>query len=128
MEPQAVNNFRNETGYTKRIRKAAAAAQVSAQGAPTQASAQRPPLRLATSRQQDPLMANVPSSTADSTPPQSTPAAPLSPVSTHQPSSTPPSSSSSTVHSSTAPAESNYSPVVNSPQHSTKQDDPPSSK
>lgn len=117
-----MNNFRNETGYTKRIRKAVAATQ----GAQTQATAQRPPLRLATSRQQDPLMANVPSSTADSSPPQSTPAAPLSPVSTHQPSSTPPSSSSSTVHSSTAPGASNYSPVVNSPQHSAKQDDPPS--
>ncbi len=123
-----MNNFKNETGYTKRIRKAAAAHQAAAQGAQTQAPAQRPPMRLATSRQQDPLMANVPSSAADSTPPQSTPAAPLSPVSTHQPSSTPPSSSSSTVNSSSAPAALNYSPVVNSPQQSTKQDDSPSSK
>lgn len=119
-----MNNFKNETGYTKRIRKAAAATQAVAQGAQKQAPAQRPPMR----RQQDPLIPNVPSSTAESTPPQSTPAAPLSPVSTQQPSSIPPPSSGSTVHSSSAPAVSNYSPVVNSPPHSTKQDDPPQSK
>lgn len=64
---QAVNNFRNETGYTKRIRKAAA--QSSAPAAQPQPRVQRPvqPLKLLNSRQQDPLRAH--------TPPQNPPAA-----------------------------------------------------
>lgn len=62
-----MNNFRNETGYTKRIRKAAA--QSSAPAPLPQPRVQRPvqPLKLLNSRQQDPLRAN--------TPPQNPPAA-----------------------------------------------------
>lgn len=122
---QAVNNFRNETGYTKRIRKAV---QSAASGSQTQAPVQRPPLKLASSRQQDPLMANVQSSTPASTPPQSMPAALSPPPSLPSSSTPPPPASSSTVQSSSAPAVSNYSPTVDSPQHSTKQDDPPLAK
>lgn len=63
-----MNNFRNETGYIKRIRKAAAA-QSSLPAPQPQPRVQRPvqPLKLLNSRQQDPLRAN--------TPPQNPPAA-----------------------------------------------------
>ncbi|XP_054848345.1 E3 ubiquitin-protein ligase RBBP6 [Eublepharis macularius] len=52
---QAVNNFKNETGYTKRLRKQA---QPPRQAAPRNVPSM---LRAAVSRQQDPLMAPPPS-------------------------------------------------------------------
>nr|XP_043883662.1 E3 ubiquitin-protein ligase RBBP6-like [Solea senegalensis] len=114
---QAVNNFKNETGYTKRSRK-----QVQHATLPPP----RPQLtRPLPSRQQDPLLANaIPS------PPSVPTAAPQSqvqlPVSTPADTSTAPSSPQATavdgqdVSTSPAPAADHHSPI-----HSSSQGEPP---
>lgn len=115
---QAVNNFKNETGYTKHARKQ------------LQNSAPPPPrpqlVRPLHSRQQDPLLANIthPSSTSvPSATPQAQvlPPAPASAAATAA--STPPHAAAvEGQDASPAPA-----PVVDhhSPLHSTSQGEPP---
>lgn len=118
---QAVNNFKNETGYTKHARKQ------------VQNAAPPPPrpqlVRPLHSRQQDPLMANVtnPSSTSvPSTAPQAQvpPPAPPCVVSAPPTPPTPPHAAAvEEREASPAPA-----PVVvdhHSPMHSTSQGEPP---
>lgn len=113
-----MNNFRNETGYTKRIRKASAQSSVPAPQ--PQPRVQRPvqPLKLLNSRQQDPLRAH--------TPPQNPPAAVAPPPAitppitvTQQSSATPPEVDASpvAVNSSASPT------VALSPPQQPKQDD-----
>lgn len=113
-----MNNFRNETGYTKRIRKAAA--QSSVPTTQLQPRVQRPlqPHKILNSRQQDPLRAN--------TPPQNPPVAvapPRSvtpPVAVTQPSSVTPTEVDDlpVAGNSSGPPE-----VALSPPQQPKQDD-----
>lgn len=121
---QAVNNFKNETGYTKHARK-----QVHhAAPPPPRPQLVRPPH----SRQQDPLLANVtkpptgvPTSVPTTAPqPQVTPPAPeTAPASVATAAPTPPHAAAVEVQgASPAPP-----PVVDhhSPMHSTSQGEPP---
>lgn len=122
-----MNNFRNETGYTKRIRKAAT--QSSVPTTQPQPRVQRPvqPLKLLNSRQQDPLRANTPPQNPPAAvPPQNPPAAVAPPAAvtppiavTQQSSVTPPEVDVlSVARNSSGPAA-----VALSPPQQPKQDD-----
>ncbi|AWP05381.1 putative E3 ubiquitin-protein ligase RBBP6-like [Scophthalmus maximus] len=119
---QAVNNFKNETGYTKHARKA------------VQHAALPPPrpqlARPLHSRQQDPLLANV-----THPPPTSVPtAAPPAPIQPPAPTPTPPAAAASsppTPPQAAAVEDREASPAPapladhHSPMHSTSQGEPP---
>lgn len=114
---QAVNNFKNETGYTKHVRKQ------------LQNAAPPPPrpqlVRPLHSRQQDPLLANVSHSSSTSVPSAAPQAQvpPPAPASAASAAPTPPHAAAvEGQDASPAPA-----PVVDhhSPMHSTSQGEPP---
>lgn len=124
---QAVNNFKNETGYTKRVRKQ------------VQNAAPPPPrpqlVRPLHSRQQDPLMANVtqpPPSAPPAAPqaqvpppapaPAPTPAPAPAPAAPSAP--TPPHAAATVEEQADSPAP---APVADhqSPMHSTSHGEPP---
>lgn len=115
---QAVNNFRNETGYTKRIRKTAV--QSSAPASQPNPRVQRPvqTLKLLNSRKQDPLRAN--------TPPQNPPAAVAPPPAVTPPTAITQQSPATTPEVDAPPVASNSSAaptVALSPPQQPKQDD-----
>lgn len=116
---QAVNNFKNETGYTKHVRKQ------------VQHTAPPPPrpllVRPLHSRQQDPLMANIsqPPPTSLPTAAPQVQAAPPAPAAATTADPTPPHAAAAAVEehaASPVPA-----PVIDhhSPMHSTSQGEPP---
>lgn len=118
---QAVNNFKNETGYTKLVRKQ------------VQNAAPPPPrpqlVRPLHSRQQDPLLANVTPSIPSSVPqaqipPPAPASAAASAASAATAAPTPPHAAAVVEGRDASPAP---APVVDhhSPMHSTSQGEPP---
>lgn len=117
---KAVNNFKNETGYTKHGRK---------QVQPAAPPPPRPQFRPLQSRQQDPLLANVSHPPSTSVPT----AAPKSEVPTLAPSTaaaaTPPTPATPSPPHAAAVEEGEASPTPELDSHSpellTSQDEPP---
>ncbi|MGH0161417.1 UNVERIFIED_CONTAM: hypothetical protein FKN15_004147 [Acipenser sinensis] len=126
---QAVNNFKNETGYTKRLRKGQAPQTAPMQGQ-SRPQVQRPvqlAARPTSSRQQDPLMANIPPPVAAPSP--VVPAAIPTPVlhQTQTPAPVPPAAPTVQVNLvSRGPLE--VSTLVPSPQPQVKHEEPVSVK